>query len=99
MIPEKFKNYYLGTNKLFFPEYEFVIKLSFPSVFIRFKRTEGYYTDFDKFFKSVAEVQYLDGIKPPKSEERQILNEVWDFLTMVKSPDKGDFLAGHQNGE
>lgn len=93
MIPEKFKNYYMGTNNLFFPEYEFVIKLSFPSVFVRFKRTEGYYTNFIKFFNSVAEVQYLDGIKPSKIEEEKILNEVWDFLTMTKSPNKGDFLA------
>ena len=99
MIPEKFKNYYLGTNSLFFPEYEFVIKLSFPSVFVRFKRTEGYYADFNKFFRSVAEVQYLDGIKPSAVEKRQILNEVWDFLTMVKSPDKDDFLGSNQNAE
>ena len=40
MIPNKFKNYFLGSNKLFFPEYEFVIKLSFPRVFVRFLRVE-----------------------------------------------------------
>ncbi|WP_439185443.1 hypothetical protein [Carboxylicivirga taeanensis] len=97
MIPENFKNYYLATNNLFFPEYEFVIKLSFPSAFIRFKRTEGYYTDFDKFFSSVADVQYLDGKKPTEVDERQILSEVWDFLTMVKSPNRGDFLQGNKS--
>ncbi|MCU4156822.1 hypothetical protein J1N10_12610 [Carboxylicivirga sp. A043] len=86
----------MGTNNLFFPEYEFVIKLSFPSVFVRFKRTEGYYTNFNKFFNSVAEVQYLDGIKPSKIEEQQILNEIWDFLTLTKSPNKGNFL-GNRN--
>ncbi|MBS2212178.1 hypothetical protein KEM09_12240 [Carboxylicivirga mesophila] len=93
MIPEKFKNYYLGTNNLFFPKYEFVVKLSFPRVFVRFIRTEGYYANFEKFFKSVAEVQYLDGIKPPEVEEQLILSEIWDFLTMVKSPTEDDFLS------
>ncbi|MBS2100732.1 MULTISPECIES: hypothetical protein [Carboxylicivirga] len=93
MIPDKYKNYYLGSNKLFFPEYEFVIKLSFPRVFVRFLRVEGYYTDFDKFFQNVAEVQYIEGSKLSKIEERQILNEVWDFLTMEKGPNKADFYG------
>ncbi len=95
MIPEKFKNYYLGTNNLFFPDYDFVIKLSFPRVFVRFKRAEGYYANFDKFFESVADVQYLDGNKPPKVKEQLILNEIWDFLTMVKSPSQDDFLENN----
>lgn len=93
MIPGAFKNYYLGSNKLFFPEYEFVIKLSFPRLFVRFLRTEGYYTDFDKFFKNVAEVQYLEGDKLSKMEEQHILSEVWDFLTMEKGPNKADFYG------
>lgn len=93
MIPDKYKNYYLGSNKLFFPEYEFVIKLSYPRVFVRFLTVEGYYTDFDKFFQNVAEVQYIEGNKLSRIEERQILNEVWDFLTMEKGPHKADFYG------
>ncbi len=93
MIPNKFKNYFLGSNKLFFPEYEFVIKLSFPRVFVRFLRVEGYYADFDKFFQNVAEVQYIEGHKLSKLDERQILNEIWDFLTMEKDPNKADFYG------
>ena len=87
----------MASNSLFFPDYEFVIKLSFPSVFVRFKLTEGYYANFNKFFSSVAEVQYLEGVKPSKVEEQEILNEVWDFLTMVKSPDEGDYLGSNKN--
>lgn len=95
MIPNKYKNYYLGYNKLFFPDYEFVIKLSFPRVFVRFLRPEGYYTDFEKFFNNVAEVQFLEGNKPPQKEQERILNEVWDFLTMEKGPHRADFLGKH----
>ena len=93
MIPDKFKNYYLGTNKLFYREYEFVIKLSFPRVFIRFKRTEGYYANFKKFFDTVAEIQYLEGYKPTDTEEQEILSEVWDFLSMETDPNKIDFIG------
>jgi len=99
MKPEKFKNYYTGTNKLFFPDYEFVIKLSFPRVFVRFKRTEGYYTDFDKFFKNVAEVQYLDGERSSKVEEEGLLNDVWNYLTMEKSAHQDDYVDGHAQPE
>jgi hypothetical protein len=93
MIPDKFKNYYLGTNKLFFPEYEFVIKLSFPRVFVRYKFAKGYYSDFEKFFENVAEVQYLEGEKPSKLEEQHIMNDIWNFLSMEKSDNQDDFVA------
>lgn len=99
MKPEKFKNFYTGTNKLFFPDYEFVIKLSFPRVFVRFKRAVGYYTDFDKFFKNVAEVQYLDGDRPSKVEEEGLLNDVWNYLTMEKSAHQDDYVDGDAQPE
>ncbi|MBI9065237.1 MAG: hypothetical protein JEZ14_24850, partial [Marinilabiliaceae bacterium] len=94
MKPDKFKNYYTGTNNLFFPDYEFVIKLSFPRVFVRYKRTEGYYTNFNKFFKNVAEVQYLDGKRPSKVEEEDVLNDIWNYLTMEKSTQQDDYVEG-----
>jgi hypothetical protein len=97
MKPDKFKNYFIGTNNLFFPEYEFVIKLSFPRVFVRYKSSQGYYSDFNKFFENVAEVQYLEGEKPPKSEEKQILNDIWNFLTMEKGANQNDYTEGDVN--
>ncbi len=99
MVPHKFKNFYLGTNSLFFPDYEFVIKLSFPQVFVRYKIAKGYYSDFDKFFKNVAEVQYLDGKKPSWSEEQQILNDIWNYITMEKSVNQDDFIEGDKESK
>jgi hypothetical protein len=90
MIPGKFKNYYIGKNTLFSPEYEFVVKLSFPRVFVRYKLTEGYYYDFDKFFKNVAEVLYLEGHRPSENEQQQILNDIWNYITMEKNPKQND---------
>jgi transposase len=66
-------------------------------VFVRYKRTEGYYTNFDKFFENVAEVQYLEGEKPAKIEEQRILNDIWNYLTMEKSENQNDFVVGDDN--
>lgn len=73
MIPDKFKNYFFGKNSLFFSEYDFVIKLSFPRVFVQFKNLESYYSDFDKFFSNIAEVQCLEGKRPSDFDHQQII--------------------------
>lgn len=94
MIPDDFKNFYIGKNSLFFPEYEFVIKLSFPRVYVRYKLTEGYYSDFDKFFANIAEVQYLGGKKPSEMVHNQILTNIWNYITMENNPKRDDYIAG-----
>jgi len=94
MIPDDFKNYYIGRNNLFFPEYEFVIKLSFPRVFVRYKLTEGYYSDFDKFFRNIADVQYLEGTRLSEMEHNQILTDIWNYITMENNPQRDDYISG-----
>jgi len=94
MIPDKFKNFYMGRNNLFFPEEEFVIKLSYPRIFVRFKVTEGYYSDFDLFYTNIAEVQYLDGKRPSDEEQKHILEDVWNYITMEKGTITDDYVDG-----
>lgn len=94
MIPDDFKNYYIGRNSLFFPEHEFVIKLSFPRVFVRYKLQEGYYSDFDKFFENIADVQYLEGTKPTEMEQNQIKTDIWNYITMENNPKRDDYITG-----
>jgi len=93
MIPDDFKNYFIGTNSLFYPDSEFVIKLSYPRVFVRYKVTEGYYTDFNKFFSGIAKVQYLEGNRPSEIEHDKILTDIWNFITMENNPDRDDFIT------
>jgi hypothetical protein len=95
MIPGDFKNYYIGRNSLFFPDYEFVIKLSFPRVFVSYKLTEGYYSDFDKFFSNIADVQYLEGKRPSEFEHNQIITDIWNFITMENNPRRDDYIIGN----
>ena len=97
MIPYEYKNFYFGKNSLFFPECEFVIKLSFPRVFVKYIRTEGYYSDFDKFFDNIADVQYLEGKRPSEMEHNKIITEIWNFITMEKNPKRDDYISGNHN--
>ena len=97
MVPDEFKNFYIGKNSLFFPGFEFVIKLSFPRVFVRYKVTEGYYSDFEKFFTNIAEVQYLEGKRPSDNEHNKIITDVWNYITMEKTPQRDDYITGDAN--
>lgn len=94
VIPDDFKNYFISRNSLFFPDFEFVIKLSFPRVFVSYKITEGYYTDFNKFFSNIADVQYLEGKRPSESEHNQILTDIWNYITMENNPERNDYIIG-----
>ena len=96
MIPDDFKNYYIGKNSLFFPDYEFVMKLSYPRVFVRYKLREGYYSDFMKFFSNIAEVHYLDGKRPSEFEHNKILTDIWNYITMENNPRRDDYI--HDTG-
>ena len=94
MIPDDFKNYFIGRNSLFFPDFEFVIKISFPRVFVSYMVAEGYYSDFDKFFSNIADVQYLEGKRPSEIEHEKILTDIWNFITMENNPKRDDFITG-----
>lgn len=81
-IPERFRNYFIGENNLFFPDEEFILKMDFPRVFVRYKLNEGYFADFDDFFANIAEVQYIDGERPSQKEQDKILVDIWNFLAL-----------------
>ena len=83
-LPEKFKNFFWVENKLFFPEEEFVIKLSYPRVFVRYNVGDSYFASFEDFYDSIAEVQYLDGEKekPSKEEQASILIDIWNYIAL-----------------
>lgn len=81
-IPEKFRNYFWGENKLFFPDEEFVIKLDYPRVFVRFDVGDAYFASFDEFIESIAEIQYLDGERPSENENQKIMVDIWNYIAL-----------------
>lgn len=77
---ESHKHFWLGENQQHFPGEETIFKLSFPRVFIRYRLGEAYFADFEDFYQSIAEVQWIDGEKPSAQEQKTILIDAWNFL-------------------
>ena len=78
-IPEKFKNFFWGENKIFFPEEEFVIKLCYPRVFVRYTVSKSF-VDYETFKHNVVEIQYLDEERPEEKEQEIILIDIWNYI-------------------
>lgn len=83
-IPDKFKHFFWGENRLFFPEEEYVIKLSFPRMFIRYKVGDSLFVSFEEFVKNIAEIQYLDGERPDEEEMQEHMIDVWNYVALCE---------------
>lgn len=82
--PEKFKHFFWGENRLFFPEEEYVIKLSFPRMFVRYKVGDSLFVSFEEFVKNIAEIQYLDGERPDEEEMQEHMIDVWNYVALCE---------------
>jgi len=92
-IPDKFKNFFWGENKLFFPDEEFVIKLSYPRVFVRYNIADSM-TDFNSFIHEIVEIQYLDGERPSEREQKEILTDIWNYIALEERQLEDDLANG-----
>ena len=81
-IPDKFKHFFWGENKLFFPDEEYVIKLSFPRMFVRYSVGDAYFASFEEFYDNIAEVQWFDGDEISEKKKQEIFIEAWNFLAI-----------------
>ena len=79
---EAHKHWWIGENKQHFPEQETLIRLSEPMCFIRYNVGDAYFASYEQFFESIAEVQWLDYVKPSVYKQEKILTEAWNFLAI-----------------
>lgn len=79
---DQYKHFLIGENRLCHPGYEYILKLDEPRLYIKYKLKQGYFADYDEFFSSIAEVQWLDSPPPTPEEKEQILSDAWDFLAL-----------------
>jgi hypothetical protein len=93
MKNERYTHFYIAENQLCHPGYEFILHMDFPRCFIRYKLGEGYFSGYDEFFASVAEVQWIDGVKPSEAEQQRILTAAWNFLALDERLLEGDIDA------
>jgi len=80
-MSNQYTHFLIGENRLCHPGYEYILKLDEPRLYIKYKLSEGYFADFDEFYESIAEVQWLDGA-PSQDEQSRILTEAWNFLCL-----------------
>ena len=76
---EAHKHYWWGENHQHYPEQNTIIKMNDPRLFIRYNVGDAMFADFEDFYSSIAEVQWID-FKPNEREQKQILTEAWNFL-------------------
>lgn len=79
---EAHKHYWWGENHQHYPTQETIIKMSFPRVFIRYEVGEAYFSSYEEFYDSIAEVQWFDGDKLSDNKKTEILIEAWNFLAI-----------------
>lgn len=78
---ESHKHWWWGENHQWHHGEETLIHMAEPRVFIRYELSEAYFADFDEFYGSIAEVQWLDG-KPDKDTQERVLIDAWNFLSI-----------------
>jgi succinate dehydrogenase/fumarate reductase-like Fe-S protein len=54
--------------------------MSPPRVFIRYKVEEDVFVDFEEFYSSIEEIQWMDEKKPTSDDLEGQLAEAWNFL-------------------
>lgn len=79
---DKFKHYIIGENQICFPGVEYILKLDFPRVYIKYNLSDAYFADFNQFYNSFAEVQWLDGVAPDTETQKEIFINAYNFLCL-----------------
>lgn len=90
---EDHKHFFLGENKQWFPHEEFIVHMADPRCFIRFSSELGMFAEFENFFDSIAEVQWIDG-RPSDEDVHRTLVNAWNFLAIEEELLENDLLEG-----
>ena len=80
--PEQYAAFFFAENKITHPEYEYIIHLGFPRCFIKWKAKDGMFANVKDFFNTIAEVQWIDGVKPSVDEEKELLEKAYNFMAI-----------------
>ena len=80
--PEEYAAFFYAENKISHPEYEYIIHLGFPRFLVKWKASDGMFADAEAFLYKIAEVQWLDGVKPSSQEEKELLQKAYNYLAI-----------------
>lgn len=79
-----YPNFYIAENILDWPGQLGIVKLSEPRLFIRFNYGESYFASYEEFISEIAVIEWIDGVRPTKSEQEEILTDCWNFLALTE---------------
>lgn len=79
---EQYMHFFIGENRMCFPEEEFILHMDFPRCLIRYNIGESMHVDYDEFYQSVARVEWIDGERPSPEEQQRVLTDAWNFLAL-----------------
>ena len=88
-VPERFKHFFVGENRLFKSGEEFIIHLAEPRVLIRYLLAESYFEDFHHWRDHVAVIDWLDG-PPHPDDQRRVIADAWEFLRLDEAALEAD---------
>jgi hypothetical protein len=80
--PEAYMHFYLAENKITHPDFEYIIHLAEPRCFIKYKVELAMFASFEEFFNHIAEVQWIDGVKPSIEVQKTMLTNAWNYLAI-----------------
>lgn len=92
ILNEKYKHFVLGENNICETPQTYIVKLSPPSVSIRFTYNENaMFSNYEDFYKKVADVQFFNNDRPNLKEVEQILIDAYNFLCLEEQKLDNDF--------
>lgn len=78
---KKYYHWIWGENKLRSDAPNYLINLEI-GVSIKFDSELAMFSDYDNFYKSLADVQFLYNNRPSSSKVQEILIEAWNYLCL-----------------
>lgn len=91
------KNWWYCDNIIAHPEQIGLLSLNEPNVFILIRSyADCYFSDFEEFKNSIAEVNFLHPADRDTADIDSILIDAWNFLALAEQADE-DYIARYED--
>ena len=87
-IQEHFYHWVFGNNYIRDDEPSYLINLEH-GISIRFNYAEGFFATFEEFTESIADLQFLNGTRPPNELIEKLMIDAWNYLAIEERIEDG----------
>ena len=89
MKEENYHHWLFGDNILTADQSSYLVNLEY-GLSIRFNYGDSYFATFEEFQQRLADIQFLNGQRPPKDKVNQLIIEGWNFLCKYEEKQEND---------